>query len=184
MSSFLEALPLSLGTRQALVSMLRPVRLRKAEVLFDVGDPVRVGAFVEKGLMQELYVTPTGLERTRNFVRPGEWTGAHADFLAHRNSRTRVEALAPSELLVFPMKPVMHLAEKHDDLSRFLRTLAEQLYVKKSEREFELLTMNAQGRYECFLKAFPGLECAQHRIASYLGVTPIHLSRLRRRSGS
>lgn len=53
------------------------------------------------------------------------------------------------------------------------------------EREFELLGLDAEARYRCFLERYPGLEASvsQRSVASYLGGTPEHLSRLRARMG-
>jgi CRP-like cAMP-binding protein len=178
--SALTQYPLDVTTQKALQVMAKKVQLKKGELFFNVGDSVVFSGFVEVGSLREVYVTTTGAERIRNFVQRGEWVGAYSDFLAKRASRTAVEALEFCELLVFPMKQVFQLAEKNDGLSRFFRKTAEELYVKKSEREFELLTMNATQRYLAFQKQFPNLQVPAHQIASYLGVTPVHLSRLRR----
>jgi hypothetical protein len=58
------------------------------------------------------------------------------------------------------------------------------LFLRKSEREFELLGLDAKARYDVFLRKFPGLSARvpDRHVASYLGITPVHLSRLRNRN--
>ncbi|MNG38637.1 hypothetical protein D3C84_1264130 [compost metagenome] len=59
--------------------------------------------------------------------------------------------------------------------------MAESLYVKKERREMQLLTLSAEDRYRSFLEEFGALEkkIPQYYIASYLGITPVALSRIR-----
>lgn len=61
------------------------------------------------------------------------------------------------------------------------RRFAKNLYVRKMQREFEMLTLSAAERYTRFCQDQPALAARlpQHLVASYLGVTPVHLSRLR-----
>jgi CRP-like cAMP-binding protein len=56
------------------------------------------------------------------------------------------------------------------------------MFCAKAEREYELLGMDAEERYATFARRYPGLEArvAARHVASYLGITPVHLSRLRR----
>jgi hypothetical protein len=66
-------------------------------------------------------------------------------------------------------------------LERFARKLAESYFVLKEKREIELVLLEAGERYLIFQKEFPGLEnrIPQYHIASYLGITPTQLSRIR-----
>ena len=65
----------------------------------------------------------------------------------------------------------------------FNERVMQVLYLQKAEREFELLGLDAEARYAAFAARFPGLEArvAARHVASYLGITPVHLSRLRKR---
>jgi hypothetical protein len=67
----------------------------------------------------------------------------------------------------------------------FLARVTQQLYLIKSEREYELLALDAEARYQSFRAAYAALESAiaLRHVASYVGITPEHLSRLRRRLG-
>jgi CRP-like cAMP-binding protein len=177
-AAVLKALPAA--TRAAL-EREAPVRaLRAGEALLDVGDEVATAGLVVSGVLREVYVDVRGAERTRGFSFEGDFVGSWADVLARRASRTRVEALRPAKVRCFP---VARLLQPSPGLDVVLRLVAERLYVRKSDREYELLTMSAAERYEALLAQVPDLEALvqlQH-VASYLGITPVHLSRLRRR---
>jgi CRP-like cAMP-binding protein len=179
----LQSFSLQPRTISTLLAMVKQVTLPANEVLVEVGHSVEVSALVLSGVLREVYVDVSGTERTRSFSVALDWAGSYADVLQRRPSRTRVEVLDDASLLLFPMRPVLALAETHDDLSRLLRSVAESLYLKKSEREFELLTMDAARRYARFQETYPLLEARiqQRHIASYLKISPVHLSRLRRR---
>ncbi|MDH5599450.1 MAG: Crp/Fnr family transcriptional regulator, partial [Cyclobacteriaceae bacterium] len=67
------------------------------------------------------------------------------------------------------------------NLERFARKLVEQIFVSKERREIEIVMLSAAERYELFKKKFPELEKSipQYHIASYLGISPTQLSRIR-----
>jgi CRP-like cAMP-binding protein len=98
-------------------------------------------------------------------------------------ARFSIQALEESHLLVCNLQPVVELFDQHRCWERLGRKLAEQLYIKKETREAEFLLDDAETRYNNFQRAYPGLEhrLAQYHVASYLGITPVALSRIRRR---
>jgi CRP-like cAMP-binding protein len=75
------------------------------------------------------------------------------------------------------------LYDKFPDLERVGRRLAEFYFVDKEQREIEIVLLDAEKRYQIFLQQYPGLSqlIPQYHIASYLGVTPTQLSRIRRK---
>ncbi len=79
------------------------------------------------------------------------------------------------------LKEVVHLFKQSQYWEKLGRILAEQLFVKKETREASFLLDNAEARYIRFLKDYPNLEdrITQYHIASYLGITPVMLSRIR-----
>lgn len=174
---------LSFETRIELERHATTLTLPEGQALLDVGDEVTVSALVERGVMREVYLDANGEERTRGFSFEGDFAGAWSDVLASRPSRTRVEALSDVTLRLYPLSALRELEAKAPDLQRALRLVAEQLNLRKSDREFELLTMDAAERYAALRRTWPDLEqrVQLRHIASYLGITPVHLSRLRRR---
>ncbi|MCP4271690.1 MAG: Crp/Fnr family transcriptional regulator, partial [Gammaproteobacteria bacterium] len=86
-------------------------------------------------------------------------------------------------LLICDLAPVVNLFDQHRCWEKLGRLLAEQLYIKKETREAEFLLDDAETRYLNFQTNYPGLEdrLTQYHVASYLGITPVMLSRIRRR---
>lgn len=84
-------------------------------------------------------------------------------------------------MLQVPWARFEDLAQRRPAFERAARRMTERLYLQKTLREHEMLTQRADERYRRFREAHPDLEArvSQHHVASYLGITPVHLSRLR-----
>lgn len=166
-------------------AMLKPVRTEhypKGSPVLRAGDQATRAAFLLSGALREYYILKDGIERTRSFALTGDLAGSLSDLLQGKASRTWVTAEADSILLCVDWHVIRPLTEKHPGWMRLSRQIAEDLYLKKVEREFELLALDATTRYERAMARWPDLEnwFSLKDIASYIGITPVHLSRLRR----
>src|SRR5687768_14390218 len=126
---------------------------------------------------------PDGTERTKAFVREAEMSGSLADLLTDGASRAFIVAEEPTRLLVMPFKSMNQLMRRFPEWDVLGRRATQRLLLAKAQREYELLGLDADGRYRAFTTRYPGLEArvAGKLVASYLGITPVHLSRLRRK---
>jgi CRP-like cAMP-binding protein len=139
--------------------------------------------FVVHGLIRKLHLSEQGKRVVRGFAGPGSVVGAYASLLTRQPSHLRVEALEPTGLFVLQWSEIDALYARHVCWQIVGRRLAEANLVEREQRAHELLTASATERYRRF--------CATHRdllprlrdydIASYLGITPVSLSRLRAR---
>ena len=164
------------------VASVRIRLLAKGEFLLRAGDQAEQVAVVVQGLLREHFVLPDGTERTKAFVLEGQLSGSLADLLSSAPSRAYIVAEEPSRLLLMPFSAARQLAQQRPAWRTLGARVTESLLRVKAEREYELLGLDAAGRYEAFRTRYPGLEArvsAKH-VASYLGITPVHLSRLRR----
>jgi CRP-like cAMP-binding protein len=156
-------------------------RVKKGEHLLRAGDLARNALFVRHGLVREYYLDARGQEATRRFCAQGEFSGSLADPISGRPAGVSIECLEAGEIAEVEWSRVDALAELHPSLMKLLRRLAEALYLWKTQREHEMLTMPAARRYRSFVEQFPELAARLpgRMVASYLGITPVHLSRIR-----
>lgn len=160
---------------------LRPRRLAKGRNFIEPGQPADEAAIVVSGLLRFYYTDADGREATKAFRGPGEMVAAYAELLDRRPSRTTIEALEDSELLVVRYDRFTALYKAHACWQELGRVIAEDHYRQRERREQELLLDSATKRYRTFLKEKPELaaKLPQKLIASYLGITPVALSRIR-----
>ena len=153
------------------------------EHLLHAGTVARSVFFVREGLLREYYVDAKGHEYTRRFSGSGDITGSLADLLSSAPADVTIEAWDAARLIEMPWAAVDALSDRHPSLLRLLRRMAEHLYRRKMRREFEMLTLSAGERLARLQRDEPGLDgvVPDYLLASYLGITPVHLSRLRTR---
>jgi CRP-like cAMP-binding protein len=162
---------------------IRPESLASGEFLVRAGQPSTTFGFVQKGLLRKFYTTAKGRELTRGFAVDGELVGVYAALLTSSPSQLSVQALEDCQLLMMDYSALQQLYARHPGWCTLGRRVAEQLFLEREEREFTLLTLSASERYDRFRHARPDImeRVPQYEIASYLGITPVSLSRIRAR---
>ena len=169
-----------------LAAVLPHTRVRtipRGAFLLEPGDRAIESGIVVAGLVREYFPLADGREVTRGFAGPGAYVGSLSDLLSDAPARSAVVADAEARIVVTPWARIQAAAAAHPGWARLLHQIVERLYLAKAEREYELLALDAEGRYQRFLDRYAALEpqIAQRHVASYVGITPEHLSRLRRR---
>jgi CRP-like cAMP-binding protein len=157
--------------------------IEKGAYFVRAGDRSTELAFVNAGLLRFFYQTTDGKEFNKSFVAENQFTAAYSAFLTDMPTRFSIQALEECHLLICDLHMVVNMFDRHDCWERLGRILAEQLFIKKEAREAEFLLDDAETRYRNFQKQYPGLEgrVAQYHVASYLGITPVALSRIRKK---
>ncbi|HEY1086381.1 MAG TPA: Crp/Fnr family transcriptional regulator, partial [Archangium sp.] len=138
---------------------------------------------VRSGLVRHYYVDAKGRESVKAFRGPGDFSAPYAELIQRKRSRTFIQALVKSELLAFDVAKFEALADGSLELQRLARRLVEQNFVWKEQREYEFLQLSAEERYRQFCAERPEhlAHIPQHQVASYIGITPVALSRIRAR---
>lgn len=179
---FRRRVPMSDAAFAALSPLVEPRAFAAGEYLLAAGDRAEWCHFIARGLVRELYIDEAGQEHTRSFLAEGQVTGSLLDLLSGAPSVTFIQALEPTETLAWRLRDFDALCARFAELHVVARRAAEALYVRKTRREHELLTMPAAARHARWLDEHAALDArvSRRHLASYLGVTPEHLSRLRR----
>lgn len=164
---------------------VRVRRLAIGDAYLQVGDPAIDCGLIHDGLVRESFLFADGTERTRAFGGPGDFAGSLSDLLRGGAARCAVVACAPTTVLTVPWSAIEAAVATSPAWRALLATVTERLYLAKAEREYELLGLDAAARYARFRDRFGHLDgvIAQRHVASYLGITPEHLSRLRAKLG-
>jgi CRP-like cAMP-binding protein len=136
---------------------------------------------IVSGLTRELYLTDAGVEHTRGFAAEGQLTGSLRDLLSDAPSVSWIEAIEPTDAVAWRHADFDRLCDRHPALERAARRTAEALYVRKARREHDMLALSAAERYAQWRAEHAAVDgrITRRHLASYLGITPEHLSRLR-----
>jgi CRP-like cAMP-binding protein len=139
--------------------------------------------FIVKGLVRFFYATEDGKEFNKNFVMENGFAGSFHSLVLGGACGYFIQSLERTDTIVLPNRLLRDLYERHACWERLGRRNAENLALIKEAREREFLLDSLETRYRRFLVEFPGLEdrIPQYHIASFLGVTDVALSRIRRK---
>jgi CRP-like cAMP-binding protein len=164
-----------------LLTRTKPITLKKDEYFLRAGEiPKRVG-FNIAGLLRLFYIDNNGMEITKHFVVENTPAISFSAFILREESKYYIQAMEETKLLIIDHQTYCELLDSHVCWQIAVRKIAIMLFILKEKREAELLLNTAGERYLQFLRDFPNLEdrINQHHIASYLGITPESLSRIR-----
>ncbi|SHM73987.1 Crp/Fnr family transcriptional regulator [Gracilibacillus kekensis] len=155
--------------------------VRKGDLLVQAGEVSDRIYFCHSGVFRMFYLKEDGDEFNKSFVQEGQFFTSYSSVISSIPSYFAIQALENAVVASFTYKVLLQLYERHHCWEVVGRKLIEQLYIKKETRERQLLLHSAEERYHLFLEEFPGLEdrITQYHIASYLGISPVSLSRIR-----
>ena len=163
-------------------AILKPRTLRKRQYLVQAGDVFRYECFVVKGCLRTYLVDEKGQEHVVMFAMEEWWTGDMYSFLSGQPAIYNVDALEDSELLLIEKSNLEKLYTDIPKFDRFFRLLLQNAFISMQRRIADNLSIPAEERYINFTNKFPQLEqrVPLRHIASYLGITPESLSRIRK----
>jgi CRP-like cAMP-binding protein len=162
-------------------SVFRPRRVPAGTVLQRAGEPAREVSFLVRGLTRTYYLSARGAERTKGFRAEGDLVCAYSAALHDMPSQQFIQALEDCELLTADRPAFVRLCAGHPAWQSMLAAMTERLFLDEERRHRALLTDDATARYRAFVTERPELAArlTQRQIASYLGVSPETLSRIR-----
>lgn len=155
---------------------------RKQEHIIWPGSKAYQVLFVYHGLLRTYYLTEEGAESNKSFATENMFGGPTSAFILGLPIAFGVQALERSTLLIAKYADFAALFDQHPIFDRLGRKLAEQTLIRKEIRERSFLLKDAKERYREFLEHYPDLvqRLPQYHIASYLGISEVSLSRLKR----
>lgn len=165
------------------ISLLEPRTLRRKTLYLEAGAVCRYSAYVLDGAMKSYTIDSDGKEHILSFATKDWWISDLYSLISGKPAILNIEAIADSNVLMLSRKNQELLFEKVPKFERFFRILVENSLVANQQRVIDNLSSTAEDRYLRFIKKYPSIpDCVpQHNIASYLGITPEFLSKIRGR---
>ena len=174
--------PLTKEEEAALTQRFTLRQIRRRGFLLQEGEVGRLASFVVAGCFRLYAVDRGGKEHNLLFAVENEWITDLASFYAEQPSRVYIEALEPATVLQIRHDDLLDLFTHYHKFDRNFRILVERAYIALQDRILQSISAPAEERYQNFLTQYPhwARRLPNTQIASYLGITPESLSKLRK----
>ncbi len=174
--------PMNNSDWQFFSSKLQEVKLEKNTTLLKIGKVENYLSFVSKGIIR-LYIPRVKSDLTFGFLFENEFVTGYDSLLTQKPSEYQIETLTECILWQISKKDLEEVYEKTNNGNIIGRKMAENMFLIKSKREISLLSKTAEERYLNLFSERPKIlqQIPLKYIASYIGVTPQALSRIRKR---
>ena len=183
---FNEKVPLTPEEWELIQHYLTLKKLRKRQYLLQEGDVCKLVAFVEKGALRLYNVSENGTEHIVVFAVEGQFmTDLYSTFTGEP-SIYNIDAIEDSELVVITRTASDELRKLSPKYQEFVFLETSEAYIQLSKRMTSVISLNVEERYQELITNYPDIvqRVPQHMIASYMGLTPETLSRVRKRISS
>jgi CRP/FNR family transcriptional regulator, anaerobic regulatory protein len=180
---FEKLIPLNEEERELVREKFRSRLYRKKQFVLQEGDVCTHFNFVVRGFLRTYKIDEKGATHILQFATENNWINDLGSFHGVKPSVLNIDALEDTVVLQINHADLIELYLKAPKFDRIFRVLIEKGFVRLQERLLQNISSTAEDRYQSFLELYPHLtnRLSQTQIASYLGVTPEFLSRLRSR---
>ena len=164
------------------VSLLKHKKIRKRQYLVQEGDIARYEYFVNEGCLRTFHTDDKGMEHNVQFSIEDWWTGDMYSFLTQTPGKYNIIAIEDSDLSCIDSESQELLYTKVPKFERFFRHLLQNAFIALQERILSNMSESAEERYLNFRNKYSSMDkrIPQNQIASFLGITPESLSRVRK----
>lgn len=165
-----------------LTSLLTFREIKKDQFLLQRGEVARYDYFVNKGCLRSAYIDQNGEEYILQFAIEDWWITDFESFINKTPSKLEIMALEDSELLQIDRKSLDEFFENYPKFEHFYRVMNERHFISIYQHLISFLSESAEDRYLKFVQEYSQFlnRIPQYQIASYLGITPEYLSKIRR----
>ena len=182
LKSFKEKVAATEEELQVCKSFFTPKKLKRRQFLLQEGEVCNRLAFVEKGALYSYSTNARGGQHVIQFAFEGWWIADLYSFITMEPSSLNIEALEECDLLLIDREQHHRLLQQAGKYETYIRILYQNAYVALQRRIESTIGLTAEEKYLRLLDQYPHIisRVPLHLVASYLGVTPETLSRIRK----
>lgn len=138
--------------------------------------------FINKGIIRVFITDSEGTEHTIHFALENQFIADYSNFIKQKPSFYTLQSLEETEVVILSRKTIEWGYNNLTEGQKMGRLVAEYYFIYQDDRIKNTYTRTPKQRYDNITDIFPNIHnrVPQHMIASYLGITPIHLSRLKK----
>lgn len=180
---FQKLIPLNTEEKQLVCDLFKPRLYRKRQYVLQEGDICNQFNFVVRGCLRMYKVDDKGNTHILQFAAENWWLSNIGSFHERKPSELNIDALEDTMVLQINYDNLLLLYTKAPIFDRIFRVLIENSFVSLQKRLLHNISSSAEERYLSFIESYSHLtnRLPQTQIASFLGITPEFLSRLRKR---
>lgn len=178
---FDRLLPLSKDEKKLVTETFHPRLFRKRQYILQEGNICNQMYFVVKGCLRMYKIDDQGSTHLIQFASENYWITDLGSFHSEKPSALNIDALEDAVVLHISRNDLIVLYTQAPKFDRIFRVLIENSFVSLQKRLLQTISSTADERYQYFLDTYPHLanRLSQTQVASFLGITPEFLSRLR-----
>lgn len=178
---FDKYLPLNDREKEALTSRLVQREIKRKQYILQEGDICKYFTYVVEGCFKMYGVDNSGAEHNLVFAAEDDWITDIDSLHKERASKLFIEAIEPCNILQLSKGDLWYLYTNYPKFDRNFRVIIEDKYIELQNRLLQTISATAYERYESFIEQYPNLanRLPNTQIASYLGITPEFLSKIR-----
>lgn len=180
---FNTTFPLSEKTLGLMAEIFVYDELKKGDYFIRKGQYAKEIAFLETGIVRAYYINSAGKEYNKQFFVSPTIIGSYASLISKQKNNVAQQALTDCKIWKAPFDKIEKFSEGNYEIERLRRIIAETYFLNFEKKELEMAMLDADKRYLIFRDQYPGieLEIPQFHVASYLGISPTQLSRIRKK---
>ena len=173
---------LDVADEAKILAAVTPRKYLKGQFVVQAGEVCREQSFVSKGCLKTFHVDEKGKEHVVSFAVENWWTCDLGSFICQLPADYNVQCLENCELVQMRNDRIDALYDEVPAMERFFRLLLQRAYVFAQRRIVDRMSIPALALYENFANTYPELNqrIPAYLIASYLGITPQFLSKIKR----
>ncbi len=155
--------------------------IKKKEYLIKEGKTIRYLPYIKKGLLVNYRLDVSGNTHVIQIRYTGAWLGDLYSFFSNRPTLFNIQAFQDTELLLINHETFEYISEKHPIVEKFFRIGIQDAYSQTLNQIFNIHSQSAEKRYQELIEKIPSIldDMPHYMIASYLGIKPQSLSRIR-----